>query len=239
MGFVILTEALSSIGISLTQSSQTMRFQCPKSSFPGGYMQNQTENQELTMSSKPKPKLSPKGEGFQVGEMVCYGLHGKCRIASIESQTVGGQTLPLYRIQFTTDITPNRARKKDSSILIPLDHAEKRGLRHPILKEDVDAIFELMECEDFFFPIDRNWKTMQPKLEKTIRDEGCKGLAKVLGFLFVLKNRQTVPTPELAKLHENVERVLFRELADSLEITVKEVTDKAEKLLQIKLQKNN
>jgi hypothetical protein len=60
-------------------------------------------------------------------------------------------------------------------------------------------------------------------------------MAKVMSFLHILKKKQIVPTPEVAKLSESVSKQLIRELSEVLSELPRTIEERITKGLRHKL----
>lgn len=58
---------------------------------------------------------------FSVGETVCYPMNGVGLIEAVEQKNVGGETNDYYRLRFETGRL---------TVLVPVNNADKMGLRH-------------------------------------------------------------------------------------------------------------
>ncbi len=57
---------------------------------------------------------------FQIGDLVCYPMHGVGVVEAIEEQTILGETMQYYRLRFTIG---------RMTAMVPIDRAESVGLR--------------------------------------------------------------------------------------------------------------
>jgi RNA polymerase-interacting CarD/CdnL/TRCF family regulator len=152
---------------------------------------------------------------FTPGSSVIYAMHGRCSVLGTEIRSLGGESIRFYKLEVKKSAL-SRSNRHEPAIWVPVATAKDRGLRTPMSKDEAgEAIKVLMSREYFFKPSDP-WTVVQPQLENTIRLEGGVGLAKVASFLFVLKRKQIVPSPEVSKLQEMIHKLLFRELSEAL-----------------------
>ena len=56
---------------------------------------------------------------FQIGDLVCYPMHGVGVVEAIEKQTILGETAQYYRLRFTIG---------RMTAMVPVDKAEQVGL---------------------------------------------------------------------------------------------------------------
>ncbi len=175
---------------------------------------------------------------FQVGDSVIYGMHGKCSLTGIETRTVAGESIRFYKLEVVKPAL-SRSTRQEPAIWVPVNVARDRGMRAPLAKEQTEEIFKTMASREYYFNASEPWNTVQPKLEAVIRAEGALGMTKALGYLHVLKRRQIVPTPEVARMSENVNKLLMRELSEATGESIRALEEKAAKLMRQKLLADN
>ncbi|MGE0617063.1 MAG: hypothetical protein AB7P04_15640 [Bacteriovoracia bacterium] len=174
-----------------------------------------------------------RGE-FAPGTEVIYGFHGRCSIEAIENRNIGDQAIRFYKLQVQKP-TLSRSKKSDPAIWLPVDSARRRGLRMPMTVEAATQIFAILGNREYYFSVETPWTKIHSQLEQTIFEEGALGLAKVMSFLFILKSRQIVPSPEVIRFSEMIHKQLVRELAETLQDQMKPIEDKIASLLKNKL----
>ncbi len=171
---------------------------------------------------------------FTPGSTVVYGMHGKCTILAIENKTVGGVTVPYFKMEVQKS-TLSRSTRQEPAIWVPCSTAQEKGMRAVMTTTDAEEVNKVFASREFYFPLDESWGSLQSKLENSIRREGFIGSAKVLSCLFVLKKKQVVPTPEVNRFSESVSRIFFRELSDLLQEPAKSLEEKANRAMRFKL----
>ena len=72
---------------------------------------------------------------FQIGDLVCYPMHGVGVVEAIEEQTILGKTAQYYRLRFTIGRI---------TAMVPFDKSEQVGLR---ALADVKTCEEVVEVE--------------------------------------------------------------------------------------------
>lgn len=87
--------------------------------------------------AKPTPaKVETKSKiSFKVGQYAVYPSHGVGKIVDIESTEVLGQEFKCYLMNF---------EKERLSIKIPVNNADKIGLRHLVSKKEMDEVFVVL-----------------------------------------------------------------------------------------------
>jgi RNA polymerase-interacting CarD/CdnL/TRCF family regulator len=195
------------------------------------------DKQTITQPSK-NPSTDSSSGSFAVGTTVIYPMHGKCTIVATENRQIGGQSVPFYRIEIQKS-SFSRSARQEPTIWVPVASAKERGLRLPISTELAQAIYQIFANREYYFDPHQSWAAVLPQLEQTIRTEGGIGLAKVASYLFVVKKKQIVPTQEVAKFSESVNRMLFRELSEATGETIREIEVKTTKAMRSKLLPDN
>lgn len=175
---------------------------------------------------------------FQPGSPVIYAMHGKCAVISVETRTTGDQSVEYYKLEIQKSPL-SRSTRQEPAIWVPVTSARERGLRAPIAANEADQVFQILNNREYYFPLNDSWSAVQPKLETAIRMEGGIGLAKTLSFLHVLKRKQIVASPEVARMYETVSRLLIRELAEACNDTPRNIEDKIARGMRQKLVPNN
>lgn len=170
---------------------------------------------------------------FSAGSTVIYAMHGKCSILGKETRTLGGKPVEFYRLKLKK-ASPAKSQKQEAAIWVPIANAKDQGLRLPMTQEGAQEALKVLMSREYYFKLNEHWGIVQPLLEKAIRTEGGVGLAKVVSYLHVLKKRQFSSNPEINKLQETVNKLLFRELSDVLGEPVKALEDKVSRGMRSK-----
>jgi RNA polymerase-interacting CarD/CdnL/TRCF family regulator len=165
-------------------------------------------------------------------------MHGKCAVISVETRQTGSQAIEYYKLEIQKSPL-SRSTRQEPAIWVPVSSARERGLRSPMSTQDSDQVFQIINSREYYFPLNESWSAIQPKLESAIRTEGGQGLAKALSFLHVLKRKQIVASPEVARMYETVSKLLIRELAEANSDTPRNIEDKIARGMRQKLIPNN
>ena len=88
--------------------------------------------QKIILAKKADNRTKPS---FKIGEYAIYPSHGIGKIIEIEKTEILGQDLSCYLMYF---------EKEKLNIKIPLNSAEKIGLRHLISKSQMDEVFVIL-----------------------------------------------------------------------------------------------
>ena len=186
---------------------------------------------------KQDQNIAAQGE-FLPGTDVIYSIHGKCNVVGTEYRMLGGESIRFYKLEVKKSAL-SRSTRHESAIWVPVASAKGLGLRIPMTQSDAEEALKILKNREYYFKTNEPWSLVQPKLEQCIRQEGGIGLAKVESFLFVLKRKQIVPTPEVSKFQETIHKLLFRELAEALHEPARALEDKVAKGLRSKLIPDN
>ena len=89
-------------------------------------------SQKINLVKKIENRTKPN---FKIGEYAIYPSHGIGKIVEIEKTEILGQDLSCYLMYF---------EKEKLTIKIPLNSAEKIGLRHLISKSQMDEVFIIL-----------------------------------------------------------------------------------------------
>jgi RNA polymerase-interacting CarD/CdnL/TRCF family regulator len=191
-----------------------------------------------SITASPHQSNAGPDQEYTAGTPVIYGLHGKCLVCAIENRTVGLESLRFYKLEVQKPAA-SRSTRQDPAIWVPTASARDRGMRRPMNSEEVDAAYKVLANREYYFSASESWSAIHPKLEAAIRSEGGSGLAKVISYLFVMKRKQVVPTPEVAKLYDQVMRLFVREASETTGKLPRVIETEINKLLRHKLVPDN
>lgn len=162
-----------------------------------------------------------------------YGLFGKCSISGIETKVIAGKATSFYKLEVVKS-TLSRSTRPEPAIWVPLDSARAKGLRPAADTALADEVLKILASREYYFSVHEAWSSILPKLEATIASEGALGLAKAYSYLWVLRKKQIVPAPETNRLFESVQKVLFRELGEALQVPPRAIDEKVTRALRNK-----
>jgi RNA polymerase-interacting CarD/CdnL/TRCF family regulator len=192
------------------------------------------ETQTSGPSNETSTGTTTGGTEFSTGDKIIYALHGKCVVTGVETRTLGADRIRFYKLEVQKSAL-SRSSRQEPAIWVPVATARDHGMRRPMTREDADGAFRLVASREYYFPLNESWTSLQPKLEAAVRVEGGVGLTKVYCFLHVLKRKQIVPSPEVARMLENVSKHFLRELSEILGEPIRAVEDRVQKSLRQKL----
>lgn len=201
-------------------------------------MEGITKTMGQPLDSHPLRTDGSQNSGFAIGSDVIYGFHGKCTIVAIENRQISDQQIPFYRLKQKKNLL-SRSKKKEPEIWIPVDTATSLGMREPLSAQTMPQVLEILSSPEYYFEIGDEWGRMQRRLEDTLKKDGIVGLAKVVSYLFVLRNRLVVPPARLLQFNELVIKQLVREISEISQETLRATEEKIEKLMKPKLRPDN
>jgi len=109
---------------------------------------------------------------FQVGEMVCYPMHGVGIVEAIQEQEVLGATNRYYMLRFVLG---------KMTAMVPVETADSVGLRHVIRAEECERVKEYL-LEDSS-PESENWNQRYRENLEKLRLGDIYGVADVVKSL--------------------------------------------------------
>src|SRR5215813_523544 len=141
-----------------------------------------------------------------VGDRVVYPNQGVCRVTSVESKEVAGQTLTFVTMK----------REEDGAVvMVPEAKVRAIGIRKVSARADVERVFAFLRSESDKANLD--WKQRARTNVERMSQGGLLGLAEVVKGLQVLSELRPLPTKE-RELYDNARHLLVAELAAGLGI---------------------
>ena len=141
---------------------------------------------------------------FQIGDMVCYPMHGVGEVESIQQQSVLGESAQYYVLRFVMG---------KMTAMVPVASAETVGLRRLVCSEDCKKVVAFL-VEDGCSDESENWN-------QRYRDNLCKlrtgdifGVADVVKCL-IHRDREKGLSAGERKMYLTARQVLIAELAAS------------------------
>src|SRR5262249_53513702 len=154
-----------------------------------------------------------------VGDRVVYPNQGVCRVTSVESKEVAGQTLTFVTMK----------REEDGAVvMVPEAKVRAIGLRKVAGRADVDRVFSFLRSDSDKANLD--WKQRARTNVERMSQGGLMGLAEVVKGLQVLSELRPLPTKE-RELYDNARHLLVAELAASLNIAEVDAEDSVDVVL--------
>ena len=154
-----------------------------------------------------------------VGDRVVYPNQGVCRVTSVESKEVAGQTLTFVTMK----------REEDGAVvMVPEAKVRAIGLRKVAGRADVDRVFSFLRSDSDKANLD--WKQRARTNVERMSQGGLIGLAEVVKGLQVLSELRPLPTKE-RELYDNARHLLVAELSASLDIAEVDAEDSVDVVL--------
>jgi len=154
-----------------------------------------------------------------VGDRVVYPNQGVCRVTSVESKEVAGQTLTFVTMK----------REEDGAVvMVPEAKVRSIGLRKVATRPEVDRVFSFLRSDSDKANLD--WKQRARTNVERMSQGGLMGLAEVVKGLQVLSELRPLPTKE-RELYDNARHLLVAELAASLDLAEVDAEDAVDVVL--------
>ena len=164
-------------------------------------------------------ETAPPPLTLAVGDRVVYPNQGVCRVTSVESKEVAGQTLTFVTMK----------REEDGAVvMVPEAKVRSIGLRKVAGRADVDRVFSFLRSDSDKANLD--WKQRARTNVERMSQGGLMGLAEVVKGLQVLSELRPLPTKE-RELYDNARHLLVAELAASLNIAEVDAEDSVDVVL--------
>ncbi|HMB01324.1 MAG TPA: CarD family transcriptional regulator [Spirochaetota bacterium] len=150
---------------------------------------------------------------FKKKDEVVYPLHGVGTVEGTYDTKVNNKKAKFLKV---------RLKESDMSISVPLENAEKMGLRKVIKKSEIAGI--LKQLTIYPKKIEDNWKVrFQENIDK-LKTGDIKNLANVIKELFIRNKIKTLSVME-RKQYENAYHMLVKEISISDKADEEEVNN--------------
>jgi CarD family transcriptional regulator len=143
-------------------------------------------------------------KAFQVEQKVVYPSQGVGVIRSIEQKEFKTETIPYYVIYLEVS---------DMTIMVPVDKAEKLGIRAIVPKEEAQRALELIS-EDYE-PIPSDWKLRYQMNLDLLKKGSVLDIASIVRSLYHRSKVKELPILE-RKLYDSALKLLEDEVSFSL-----------------------
>ena len=141
------------------------------------------------------------GAVFEIGDRVCYPMHGVGVIEAIEERTVLGVTASYYVLRFLIG---------KMTALVPVESAERVGLRYVIPAEECERVLRFLE--EAPCPESDNWNKRYRENYEKLRGGNIYDVAEVVKCLRKRDIEKGLSTGE-RKMLASARQVLLAELA--------------------------
>jgi CarD family transcriptional regulator len=141
---------------------------------------------------------------FQIGDMVCYPMHGVGQIESVQDQTVLGETAQYYLLRFVMG---------RMTAMVPVTSAESVGLRRLVCPADCEQVIAFL-TEDGCSDESENWNQRYRDNLNKLRVGDIFGVADVVKCL-IHRDREKGLSAGERKMYLTARQVLLAELSAS------------------------
>ncbi len=159
-------------------------------------------------------------EEYKVGEKVVYPAHGVGVIESIDEWELEGKSLKLLTI---------RILETDAVIRVPVDKAERIGVRRIMGEEVLERVFEILkerpEREENGKKV--SWTVKHRNYLEKVKSGDINTVAEVYRDLMLLRKEKELSFGE-RKILESAQQFLASEISEAKSISIQE----AERLLE-------
>lgn len=143
---------------------------------------------------------------FQVGDLVCYPMHGVGVVEAIEEQTILGETAQYYRLRFTIG---------RMTAMVPVERAQEVGLRALADEQMCEKVVGFLQTDECSAESD-NWnQRYRDNLDK-LRGGDIMVVADVVKCL-MRRDRERGLSAGERKMYLTARQVLVAELAAATE----------------------
>ena len=137
---------------------------------------------------------------YEVGDMVCYPMHGAGIIVDIEEKDILGKKEKYFIVKI-----PIGSMK----VMIPVKNAEKRGIRSIIEKDKLKDVLEVLKQEPT--EMNLNWNKRVRDNTAILKEGDIFEVAKVYRNLKSLDEQRNLSTGEKKILHDT-KNILMSEM---------------------------
>ena len=141
---------------------------------------------------------------FQIGDMVCYPMHGVGQIEDVQDQTVLGETAQYYLLRFVMG---------RMTAMVPVSSAEAVGLRKLVCQADCEQVIAFL-TEDGCSDESENWNQRYRDNLNKLRVGDIFGVADVVKCL-IHRDREKGLSAGERKMYLTARQVLLAELSAS------------------------
>jgi len=137
---------------------------------------------------------------YNVGDKVVYPHHGAGTVIKKEKRDVLGQKREYLTIQILHN---------DMTVMVPVDSADKAGLRKVIGKRDVDEVIAVLQQDETKMP--KNWNRRFKHNREKIKTGDIFELAEVVRNLSIRESEKGLSTGE-KQMFNRAKKILASEL---------------------------
>ena len=137
---------------------------------------------------------------YNVGDKVVYPHHGAGTVIKKEKRDVLGQKREYLTIQILHN---------DMTVMVPVDSADKAGLRKVIAKNDVDEVIAVLRQDETKMP--KNWNRRFKHNREKIKTGDIFEMAEVVRNLSIREGEKGLSTGE-KQMFNRAKKILASEL---------------------------
>ncbi len=153
---------------------------------------------------------------FNVGDKAVYPAHGVTFVRGVESKKVSGQSISFYILE---------VKSSGATIMVPVDAAEKAGMRSLMSGEDISLVFSILSMPSKLSQ--KAWNKRIRQFNEKIRTGSISEVAEVIRDLWYLKSTKDLSYGE-KKILEKSKELLVSEISASRNSTTHEVESEME-----------
>lgn len=139
---------------------------------------------------------------FNVGDLVCYPMHGVGVVEAIDEQKVLGETAQYYQLRFIMG---------RMTAMIPVKSADAVGLRHLVDMDTCNEVIDFLKNDDYMSESD-NWNQRYRENLEKMRGGDIRIVAEVVKCLMRRDKGKGLSAGE-RKMYLTARQVLIAELA--------------------------
>ncbi|MBR5535191.1 MAG: CarD family transcriptional regulator [Clostridia bacterium] len=162
---------------------------------------------------------------YSIGDSVVYPLHGAGVIEAIEECEIGGLVHSYYAMRIPLG---------DMKVLIPVDGAEKIGVRDIIAPEEADKVMDEFRIVDI--DTNLNWNKRYRENMVRIKSGNIYEVASVVKSLMMRDKTKGLSTGE-RKMLANAKQILISEIVMSKKTTYDAVDKALRDVIEEEMQK--
>lgn len=158
---------------------------------------------------------------FRIGEQVVYPVHGAGVVEAIEEKMILGELRRYYSLRLLTG---------ELQVLVPVDTAEKAGLRQVCTKEELEKVRQVLTSSQSDW--EENWnRRYRLHMDKIKSGDICQ-LAEVVRNLSIRDRDKGLSAGE-KKMLDNARRILVSEIQVAAGISMEEAEQRLSRCLAL------
>lgn len=157
---------------------------------------------------------------YKIGDMAVYPTQGVVEVKAIEKREFSGQIHDFYVLKIVDS---------DMTIMVPVGNVGQVGMRSPIAKDRVPAIFSLLEEPQKSRQASISWSRRQREYNDKLKTGDLHGVAEVLRELYRIREEKELSYGE-KKVLELARKLLVKEIALAEGAQEETVVERVEKI---------